>query len=1026
MGEGKLEDCEKTLNSILPTVNRVEFRKFELHQMLSVLKFKQGKFKDSIALVKQTLEMKPEDPTLLKLLIIAEHKIDSSDLVNDCINALKNCKQTEIIVQTISEFIRDLDKEDLDKEFIESLQTLPDEKAANFIKAIPETDETLQYRVKLLKLCPPTDVDKLEDLAYALKDMGEYDESLKYAQMLPEDNNERLFIETLFGDNPIDTAKKHINKGKNQFENWIKSLQNPDPNEILKEVKLIPDFRSGYIMVIDLINDRNVKNALIDEITKKFSKSLKALESAAKAKEELNDYEGFLSISNMIVSINEEIGQKYVVRALIKLNRLEEAQKLIDNGVELSLIEKAKFAVEFWKTDKDDNRLHELLKYPYTKEFAEIKSMAAFYLGNHISAETANDIFTNCLKADRENCNVYAYFGNYLITVLNEQEKGKFLLKKSYDLGYRGSECLEIIVDECISSNQYEEAIKHCQLVNESWARFKSGLLYFKLGKYEDASYQLQLYTKRNPDDFNALTVLGYTYMSMGRLVAVSQIAEELEKIGHPCKELQYKVDCIYGKKLSENIIDQETVHNPLLFGPSLYQTMELMKRLFNFNRYESIIEVIHQTENLVSSHVLEFGEKLSSVLKSAAEYYLLAFKVTKEGKYANECLKLFMRRAEKDKRGECFIDVAEVLSLLGKTEQSIIVLRRAVKAFPDNAYVWKSLGIAFFMTGKISFSRHCFCVAAKLSDETEKANVLNCYAALSYFTNDNEMMSRASEEANTLDPKNASSWEHKSICGTIDPYHGQVLSFTHGNQKYSIETLTELAINANKPFESLGYAFMTRDKTKICLALEACGKYKDAFEFTEDEETKERLKFLLEENDKENVKHSTRFNELISGIEEASKANEIEKKEEILNGLYSNTDRNFKELIDQLRYHINLDSLQPENCFGYTRDLTKQSDAKNAAVETFNQYKDYYNPLVIKNYIIQVLKTNDTYEIIAPWSEILLKMDASRDNILLQALTMIFTKDNQSAAKYLQQYITLKPQMYKKILPLIRKLNNQ
>lgn len=1019
MAGNKLDDCERTLKSILPTVNRVGFRQLEIHQFLTALKMKQGKNEEAIEMARKVLTLKPDDPSAFKALLTAGSNINSDDLVSDSILALEKCSQAANLLPIIAKYIRDKEKDDLDNAFIKFIQGLPNEEACKYIKALPDREDILEYRISLLKLSPPDDVDQLEDLVYALKDLGDFDECCKFAEKLPENNVHRLYIETLFGDDCVETARKHIAAGKEQFVNFINFYEQSDANKILNEVQVIPDFLSGFILVLGLITDKVQKSAIAETIASKFPKSLRALTAAANAKEETGDFKAMLNIAQKISKISKNEGIKITIRGYIKMGQFAEAEKLIETAGNYSQYDKTQVQIELWKVDKDPKRLKTVLQLPDEQQFAEFKAFAALNLGNAIDLETANKIFATSLKLDRENAAIYAYFGKFMIEYMKDAAKGEFLLRKAFELGYKGPEALELAVADYIKNQNFDEALKHCQMTREPWARLRSGMIYYNQGKYEEAANQLQLYLKQKSDDHNALTVLGYTYLAMGRLVSVLQVSEELESIGHPSKELKIKLDQIYGKNILKDGISEETVANPLLFAPSLQHTIDLIKRMVKFNRVEAAIEVVHKTDGFVSKYVEEFGDKLSSVLKLCGDYYMEAFNITKDAKYAQSSLQLYMKRAEKDKRGECFIDVAEILFSLGKLDQTITVLRRAVKAFPDNWSVWNSLGIAFSISQRYSFAKHCFCVAAKLCEEADKAKVMNCFASLSYLCEDQMTMSTSADEANRLDPNNAFSWEHKAMSGSIDEYSGEILSFKNGNVKTPINILPELCIYANKPLESLGFAFMSGNKNKIAMALEACGKYREAMKFTEDEETLARLRSLCGEKGT-GVKYSRKENEELSDLVKAIRSNSDDEKSEILQSLFDSSER---QVYDQLRMKLGKETMMPYDRLANIRQGVQYCDKKTIAIEVYNKFVEDLDPVVIRNYVIEILKNDDHYENIMTPVLQLCKINGCRDHILLLALALIHVGNEQDAASVLQQYVILRPQMCRKLMPLIKRL---
>ena len=1053
--QGKLPEAERKVKSFLPMVKRVGFRESETYSMLALMEQKLGKLDEAYEFAENELKIHENNEKMLNIQIqVLKEKGEKDKLKDKSIVALTVCKPSDSLVKIISEFISDFEDEELTKKFVSVLQQLPLEVAGNYIDQIPDDNDNSEFRVKLLQLKFKEDPVKYSDLIYALKENGEYDESLACARMLPPESTDRLFIETLFGDDPMTTAKKHIAAGKATFKNWYEAAISLDVAKTRNETNLIQDFISGYVYLLTLDLDEKMLSAICGEVLRKFSKSINAVKAVAEAQGKAGFYKESIQTAQLIKDKDPAFAQRLLIDGYIKSGELEKAEKIINEGnEEITDDIKAIVNIAMWDKDKKDERLMNILKLKDSAEVAQMKGEAIIKLGDKIDPQKANAIFAAQLKlCGTKNPTLFALYGNFLTNVMHDEEKGRFLLKKAVSLGYVSDDAYELETEDLIKEGKLDEALEKCSKVPKAaWARLRSGLIYFQKKQFKEAAQQLQIYVTKDPTNVEAWTVLCYTYFLLSKIMSAISVAKKLRELGHPCLEMEARISMLNGMPLSIAGSELKIEETPLVFEPYILQAIDRIRRFWVFGRSETCKAVINQ----IAPFVAQYKEKwsnLTTVLKECGDFYIEAYRVTNEEAYINNALTSFMKRAELDKRGECFIDVAIALSIRNLNEKAILVLRRAIKAFPDNLHVWINLGIAYALANKLSFSRHCFTVASMMADDEDKSTIYSCCAAVALLMDDRELLQKSSENALLLDPKNSTVWELDAIQDDSRQYSSETTSFQNEASKSSISVLVDACIRENQPLEALGYAFMSGDRKKIANALEVNKQYEAAARYADDPETKERLRFLqyhdvlgkpknplLEAVDMftqgkydEASQVFLKMNNLCSILGAAAcavkKGKGKQAAEIVQKQIKDDYSDQLNHLLDALAVNTS-HNIKPE----YTTDkyqtiirLLDQFGPTKGSIKVFTESKNDYDMLIYS--VINHLKDKNRRleeKQVCEAEELLVKK-GTRESLFLAALLEYSIDEQELAINHFQQVCILSPSYIPRLLPLINKIKQQ
>lgn len=160
------------------------------------------------------------------------------------------------------------------------------------------------------------------------------------------------------------------------------------------------------------------------------------------------------------------------------------------------------------------------------------------------------------------------------------------------------------------------------------------------------------------------------------------------------------------------------------------------------------------------------------------------------------------------------------------------------------------TLGIVFALTSRFAFARHCLCVAAKIATDTEASRSFSCCAAVALLIDDDCLLRKSIEAARRYNPYDADAWQVIAKTGYVSALEGALIAFEFGCPAVMLGNLWKLCLDAERPFEALGFAFMSGANEAISTCLECVGRYDLALVYADCDERRERLHALLGDGD--------------------------------------------------------------------------------------------------------------------------------------------------------------------------------
>lgn len=848
------QGAKKIIASISPASFRLHFRQFEIAILRGGILIKQKEWSEAKAAIQSAIRLQSENPLPWKMLIqIEDNNGTAKDLSDAVLKALENSKPDKSLISVIAPFLKKIDDKNITKEFCRVVLSVPDCFELDISDKIPENPDTFEIREKLIKW----KINNLKDNCNACSDLihlyleeGNPWNAIEIAKLLPEGHQDKIYVDALFGDDPINSAKKHFGTGSNIFKTFLLAVNEGNIQKLKSEVSLIPAFLAGWIYVAGLIKDQKQKINCIYDALQKFKNNLKLLTLLAKAKEEDNDIEGAISVIKEIQKIDHKIGLSTLLSLLIRQNRPEEAIKILETEKNLDVSTKDRAVIEFqlYLTDHNKNRLKNIIQLPDEQSLGSIKAEAVWELRNDLGDE-CEKLFSNALKCDKTNPKIYLLFGKWELETKNEIEKSIFLLKKAIEFNIVDPQAYEIVSKRYIEEGEIEKALNLCLKVDTDWSHFRAGLIYQRLEQHDLAVPQFQADLRFNSNRIESWDSLGYSYLILGRIMAAKQVTEELRKLGKPDIALENKISSFLGKpilpdefSISYFNIDEE----PVNFYTYLQQVIESITRFSRVGRKEICLKTINNVKNLVS-YFAEKWNKLCSVLKLSGDFFIISYEVNNKEEYAKKAIGFYKKRAEIDRRAESFIDLAHALQLIGNDEGALMVLRKVLKVFKGNSEIWLNLGIAFALTNRYSYARHCLCVAAKLASDVEASRAYACCSAIANIIGDQELFKQMTDTARQYNPYDPDVWELlASKSNELSHLDSALIAFEFGSSNEILSILPSLCLRSNCFLEGLGYAFMSGNSKLISQAYESIGDYKSAMSYAEDDKTKQRLSLLL------------------------------------------------------------------------------------------------------------------------------------------------------------------------------------
>lgn len=1034
IAEKKYDECKKILSRITPTSKRIEYRIYETAFLTCTMNMKMENYPEARKSAEECCRLKPDDALPWKLLIQIEIESKSSRLLDTIVRALETCQPDASLLKQIAPFLIELDDENLTKQFIRLLDVVPNALELPITAMIPEYPYTLEIRLKMLELQAMKDNEVCSRLINTLIEESDIFQAPRWIKHLPVDNQDRIYVETLFGDEPLKSAEKHIANGSELFSGFVKAAKKRDLKALRNAISVIPPFVSGWMYYINLLTDPNARLQAINDALFKYPNYIPLIIKLSETKEELGDVQSAIATINQIIKNDPYTGTPLLIRILIRQGRGQEAEKLLDEDVNNVITQEERVQIDLlmYRQDKNKERLRRILKSENTAKTLTAKAEAAYELREELK-DDAEKYFVDAMKANKDDPFAYLFFGKYMMDYKKDERKAIFLFQRAYDLGLEDKSALELTSRSLAEQGKLEESLSLAQKVDTDWSHFRSGLILQKLGRHEEACEEFQKDLRFNPNRLTSWSALGHSYLVLGRAKAAMSVLQEIHNIGGEDIDLDLQL-----KALFECPIPFETDFNmeksPQRFFAYLQQTISKLRMFQRFNRNETCLFLSERILPLVNEFASKWNN-LGSVMKICGDYYIEHSNIVKDQNYLTEAQKCYMKRAEIDRRAEAFIDVAKVLALRDLPDQAALVLRRAVKTFTDHSGVWMYLGVTFALLKQFAYARHCLCVAAKLATSTEMARSYSCIAAIALLIEDDKLLETAINAARSFNPYDPDVWQILIQTKKVDKLEASKVAFEFGASQNILPNLPLFALKCNKPVDALHFSFMGEDSTAISASFEALKKYDFALMFADEKDAKriERLKRLQKEEKFSKVEVESTEEPLKSLAEAAGKIQSGDRKgatEKNLDVLKNFSNSSFSSDLERAILQVSpkgtkLDLPHSETDpieFLYNAKRTMNSyDAAKTSFEKFGR-----SAPIIKNLCMEILRDRreEDYQFAYTSLQEAMKYTNDREMLRLQAVLQMKLGMKKEAKISLQQLAILSPHLYKKLKQSIQQLS--
>ena len=841
------DDASRELSKIAPAVRRLNYRSYELALMQAALFTKQQKWSEARPFIQTATRLKPDEALPWIMFVRVDAELGNvNDLKATITRALQNAVPDKALLKEIAPHLKKLDDKEVVFEFMRVIKALPDGLSLNLANYLPENTDTLDMRLDMLRTAAVEDENACSDLIHLIiNECPRPFEAMEWAKKLPEGHQDRLYVETLLGDDPLKSAQKHYETGSNRFRDFILAAKAHDLPKVKNEVSLIGSFISGWIFLAKQCADPKQRAWYLADAVLRYPDVLSLLKMLAEAKEESNDFEGALQCIKKVTKLDPEVGSPLLIRLLIRQGKVSDVVKMLqeDGDVQVSAFDRAVIELEMFKQDHDKDRLRRVLKMDNEESLAGAKAEAAWELRDELGDGT-EQYFLDALKMNRNNGRAYLLFGKWMLERKGDEEKVLFLFEKSIECGEFDSGCCELLSRKKIEENKLDEALSLCLKVDNNWSHFRAGMIYQRRGEHEAAANELQLDLRFNPDRKEGWAALGHSYLMLGRILSAKSVAEQLREMNAPDIALEYEIATFSGKPIEYK--GDLQIEVPNVAYAILRQIIAQIHQFKRIGRKQTCMELITNIE----PSVMRYAEKwpnLASVLKICGDFECIVFEVSKKPEAIKNAVQFYQKRAEVDRRAEAFIDLARALHLTGDTETALSVLRRVVKVFSDHAGIWMNLGIAFALTSRFPFARHCLCVAAKLSTDTEASKAFSCCSAVAFLIHDDELLQTSLDAARRYNPYDPDVWKLVVKTDEASALDAALMAFELGSSENILQVLPNMCLRMNRLQEALGYALMSDDNETIAACFEANHRYDLALLYAVSDKTKERLSLLLE-----------------------------------------------------------------------------------------------------------------------------------------------------------------------------------
>lgn len=837
LAEKKLDVVTAKLKSIEPVVSRTKFRQDIFAALKANAAKESGDWAEALHWAKVTVDLVPGKPGPYKLYLEAAKNLDDEEKLNEAaIEALTGPPPDRAILETLAPTLKKA-KPEVVKLFVEQLPKIDNWEDLGFGSFLPQTEETAEIRLSLLKREAKTSEKAQKKLVwYYLRDHFDMNEAMKYAKMLPEDHSARIYCETLFGPNPVESAKRY--KGT-LFDNFLAAAEKGDVAELEKQIGYIDNFLSGWLMLAKMKPDPKQRLFALNKVIKKFPNSAEVLSMFVKTLIELGQYEEVSPYLDKLKMIDPAAWKDNHVRFMIATGRATELQPLLDSN---SLDSKEAAVVEMllYKHSQDKIWLRKILDLEITADIVNVRAEALYELREELG-DSGDAMFAATAKASPSGA-VFMFFGKYQLWK-GEHEKGVFLMQKALTQGSFDEETIDVLSKDLITQEKLDEALK---VLSRLWTpvfHFRAALILQRLGKHREACEHFVPFLKENPDHVIANECYGQSLVVLGQALPAQSIASKINDM-----DLNSQLAVLRNLPMViSNDEDFQLEKTPVIFMSFLQYTIAFVDQLRVSHRNESVRVGLAA----VMGHIPQFLDKwgsLASAQKIAGDVYFRHFLVEANQESLGQAIQCFKRRAELDKRAESFIDLARVIYHAGQTEASLTILLRVVKVFVQNPGLWLNLGIAFALVGKVNFAKHVFSIASKIADKRERSLA---FGFLSFFFQQEaqkDLAEKAMKKATDNDMTSPILWKLIASSKSDSWTEYYELRMKGAEDEGYSAAFAESCFRVGRAGEGLSYALSSGDDDLIAKFQEAVGNYEAALEHQKDEAARERLKKLISE----------------------------------------------------------------------------------------------------------------------------------------------------------------------------------
>lgn len=815
----ELKDAERKAAGIQVVVNRTKYKAAPLALMRAGIASKMSEWQKCKEFAEKAHSLGSKELQTWIMLLRATRNIeDWTSMMEISMNALTTLEPDKRILTEIGPALVKLADGGLSIKFVEVMKQLRDWKTLGFEAMLPEIHELTEVKFELLVAVADESVDACRELVWLyFNQRKDLQLAWETAMKLPEGDEARLYAETLLGPDPVGSARKYKEVcGSTAFDNFVNAVTSDNMDDVLKVLANEFNFRSGWVYTVMHMEDGPKRELARETALSRFPEAVELVDGK--------------------------------IRDLIRVCNLVEMKKVIaqfeSKDVKSDSLNTARILVGFLDYGSDGNREHirPILDLDDDPNIVHIKAEVVWELRDEIS--DCAGMFVSLLRANKDSGPVYGFFGKWHLAQ-GDKEKSDFLFKKAMALGVRDADVIKYGSESLIDSGEWEEALLACRNGTDDKSRLLSSMLLRRLGRHMEACEILQNELRKSPSNLTLLRAIGHSYAVLNRVMSTLEIAEEIANLNPNETDLLWKATQVMGRDVGSGCKDFGISETPIRFYCFMAMSVTKIKQFTVMKRTDTCLEIISSVQKHIEEFAMTWGS-LASVHRICGDFGMCAFSATEDHQFIDYAIQCFKARAEKDKRAESFIDLATALHLGGQSEVAVVVLRRVLKAFPQNISLWLNLGVAFALTSKNVFAKHCFNVVIKNGEGADVDIAYVFLAEVSSRVGDEAMMQMALDTARARGGQDGRLLMALTNAGGLKLIMGLDAAYRCGPNPLIIEGLAGAYLAESRVRESFGYASMSGNRRYMSLAWEGLGKYDMALRYADDEETQKRLRVLI------------------------------------------------------------------------------------------------------------------------------------------------------------------------------------